>query len=601
MRIRSSSALRLAALLLAMCAIVPVTVTRATAAPPRDPLAPIDYTKVKGLSAPDYPDVVTDPYTLTMKDGTDIYIEVTRPAAPGRWPVIAEISPYHGTIYGRDGVRILPEELGGGLIDYFPQRGYALVMADVRGTGRSGGCLDLMGPRDQSDAKAVIEWAAKQKWSNGRVGQLGHSYPGGTSVMALSTHAKGLETVVVSAGLGSMYEHQFQAGVPFNLQWAGPYIGYSALTFERHLPIGLVGVGSGTGGDDLGNNTEYAACGLDTAPAIEGAEQLTPADQLSGRWSPWHGDRDFRPGAASNKVPVFVAHGVNDQAARIASLDWFLRRNNPRDKLWIGQWDHGIGCCPTQRGLQWTKLLHAWFDKHLKQRDVDTGPPVEAFVNDAMTFEGTIADQGAIYTSTSFPPKAARLTRLYPDAVGLGLSSSPKAAASVFFAGDPFGYFGNSFTNGVAFSTAPAKKDQLYVGVPRLRLAVSVTVPRVHLIATLFDEDDAGARRRITQFAINPELRETVKKAKVVIPGKKYLMGPPGWSMAHRLRKGHKLVLRVTTSDDDKVPFFAIDPNVTVFTGADDTLLELPLVANPKLYRDAFPLKRKSDTTATAN
>lgn len=598
MTIRSSPVLRLAVALLALCAMAPVS--DATAAPRRDPLAPIDYMKVGGLSAPDYPDIITDPYTLTMKDGTKIYVEVTRPAAPGRWPVIAEISPYHGTIYQRDGVRILPEELGGGLIDYFAPRGYAIVMADVRGTGRSGGCLDLMGPSDRSDAKAVIEWAAKQKWSNGRVGQLGHSYPGGTSVMALSTHAKGLETVVVSAGLGSMYEHQFQAGVPFNLQWAGPYIGYSALTFERHLPIGLPVLGSGTGGDDLGNNTEYAACGLDTAPAIDGIEQLTPADQLSGRWSPWHGERDFRGGAASAKVPVFVAHGVNDQAARIASLDWFLRRRNPGDKLWIGQWDHGIGCCPTQRGWQWTKALHAWFDKQLKQRDVDTGPPVEAFVNDAMTFEGAIEDQGAIYTSASFPPKAARMAKLYPDAGG-GMAAKPVAPGSASFNGDPLGYFANELTNGVAFSTARARKDQLFVGVPRLRLAASVTVPRVHLIATLYDEDGDGTRRRITQFAINPELRESVKKAKVVVPGKKYLMGPPGWSMAHRLRTGHRLVLRVTTSDDDKVPFFAVDPNVTIYTGTDDTMLELPLVSKPKMYEDSFPLKRQSDTSATAS
>ena len=109
---------------------------------------------------------------------------------------------------------MLPEQ--GGLANYFPARGYAVMMVDVRGTGRSGGCLDLMGPRDQSDAKRVIEWAAKQPWSNGRVGVLGHSYPGGTSVMSLAEHPKGLATVVVSAGLGTMYDHQYQAGVPYN-------------------------------------------------------------------------------------------------------------------------------------------------------------------------------------------------------------------------------------------------------------------------------------------------------------------------------------------------------------------------------------------------
>jgi predicted acyl esterase len=288
------------------------------------------------------------------------------------------------------------------------------------------------------------------------------------------------------------------------------------------------------------------------------------------------------------------------QAARIASLEWFLRRRNPSDKLWIGQWDHGIGCCPTQRGWQWTKALHAWFDKHLKQRDVDTGPPVEAFVNDAVSFEATIANQGAIYTSTSFPPKAAKAVSLYPHADG-SMSGAPASGGAAAFAGNPLGYLGNDLTEGVEFSTDHATKDQLFVGMPKLRLAASVTVPRVHLIATLYDEDADGLRRRITQFAINPELRNGVKTAKVVVPAKRYVMHPPGWSMAHLLRKGHKLTLRITTSDDDKVPFFAVDPHITVFTGRSETMLQLPLIRSPKLYKDAFPLKRKSDTSATAS
>ena len=69
-------------------------------------------------------------------------------------------------------------------------------------------------------------------------------------------------------------------------------------------------------------------------------------------------------------------------------MDWFTRRGGrPGDKPWIGQWDHGSGCCPTRRGIQWTYALHAWFDKQLAQRDVDTGPPVELFMSDG-TFAG---------------------------------------------------------------------------------------------------------------------------------------------------------------------------------------------------------------------
>ena len=563
---------------------------RAAAAPARVVSTgprPVDYAKITGLSKPVYQNIVVDKHTLTMADGVELYVEVTRPADEGRWPVIAEISPYHGTIYQRDGVRILPEQ--GGLANYFPPRGYAVMMVDVRGTGRSGGCLDLMGPRDQSDAKRVIEWAAKQSWSNGRVGALGHSYPGGTSVMSLAEHPKGLATVVVSAGLGTMYDHQYQAGVPYNAQVIGPYAGYSLLTFDRHLPPGFPSA-SGATGDDFGNNTEYASCGLDHAPALEGAEQLTVLDQLSGRFAPWHAVRDFRPGAATAKVPVFVVHGINDNAARVTSIDWFLRRNNPGDKLWLGQWDHGVGCCPNRRGWQWTQALHAWFDKQLQRRDVETGPPFEAFLAD-----GSFNTVTSSYTRTEILAakkfnKPSRMLTLYPRADG-GLNAAQSPPGAVSFVGTPFGSSEDEVSPGATFSTDKMKRDTVLVGMPWMRLAVSQTVPRVYVIGTVYDESPEGDRRRITQFAINPELRDGVRTVKVVLPGVVYHMGPPGFAMAHNLRAGHRIVLRFTTSDPDKIPLFSIDPNVTIFTGAGNTELRLPVIDDPVLVKDTFTIK----------
>jgi predicted acyl esterase len=443
-----------------------------------------------------------------------------------------------------------------------------------------------MGPRDQSDAKTVIEWAAKQAWSNGRVGAIGHSYPGGTAVMSLGERPKGLVTAVVSAGLGSMYEHQFQGGVPYYLQWAGPYTGYPPLTIERQLPVGLPGVGSGNGGDDLGNDTEYLGCGFTHTPAVEGVTDLTALDQLSGRYSPWHAARDFRTAAAKNPVPVFAIHGINDHAARVASLDWFLRRKRTTDKLWLGQWDHGLNCCPNRRGYQWTQALHAWFDKQLQLRDVSTGPPVEIFLSDASEEEAIAGARTEVFTAKSFPV-AARPVTLFTDAAG-GLRAAKATATNgtIVFTGDPFGLNGNEFTGGALFTTPALDRDIFIAGMPKLRLAASVTVPRVYLIASLFDQSPSGDLRRIGQFAINPELRAGISTVKTVVPGQKYVMYPPGFVMAHHLRKGHRLTMRVTTSDPDKAPFFTVDPNVTVYTGAGNTQLQVPVVDKATFYKD---------------
>jgi hypothetical protein len=54
-------------------------------------------------------------------------------------------------------------------------------------------------------------------------------------------------------------------------------------------------------------------------------------------------------------------------------------------------------------------------------------------------------------------------------------------------------------------------------------------------------------------------------------------------------------VLRVTTSDPDKVPTFAADPNVTVFTGPRATSVRVPVVASPTLVADDVPFSIAED------
>jgi predicted acyl esterase len=552
-------------------------------------LAPIDYSQIKGLSQPTYTDIETQEMRLPMADGTEIYLEITKPKAAGHYGVIVESSVYHGTLYPRTGTRILPgPEKGGeqiGLKGFFPPRGYAVVMMDLRGTGRSQGCLDHIGPKDMSDIKQVIEWATSQPWSNGRAGILGHSYVGTTPIAATAIHPKGLVTAVASAGVGiSMYEHQFQAGVPYNLQWAGPIFAYEQLTLDRYLPPGLpADPEGGATGDSFGENMQYFGCGYTQSSLVSGP------DQLSGQYGEWDRERDYTA-ATKTDIPVFVIHGENDQAARIISTDWFtLRGGKPGDKLWIGQWDHGIGCCPNRRAAQWTYAIWAWFDKQILQRNVDTGPPVEIFLNDSKTVPEAIEGRKEIYTAPGWPIPAKTLS-LYPSSDG-GLGLSAASAGSQSFAGDPLGYNSAESTASVVFTTPPATEDRLLVGIPELDLAASVTVPRVYLIGTLYDDSPSGERRRLSQCAMNPELREGIDKITPVTPGTTMKLKPPCFPMSQHWRKGHKLVLRITTSDPDKVPIFAIDPNITIFSGPDATVLKLPLIESPKLYDDKFKLK----------
>ncbi len=599
-------------LLMALVAVlVPIAPTVAQQSIDAGP--PVDYTAIEGLSQPTYDELVREVIRVPMHDGVELYVEIVRPDAEGEFPVIMEASPYHGTLADREGRRILPEPRDAegtslGLTGYFAPRGYAVAMVDLRGTGRSQGCLDHLGPNDAKDLKRIVEWAASQPWSNGRVGMTGHSYVGSTPSVAAAQNPEGLETIVPSAGLASMYHHQFQDGVPYFLQWMGTMWSYSMLSTNRHLPPQVPAIALGEYGDNFGQDMEYFGCGWTTSSLVSGEPQA------SGQYTWWHAERDHSEGATNARIPVFLVHGVNDNAARVAAMDWFTARDggfpaesetvcnrNGRkcqevvtepavtDKLWLGQWDHGSGCCPTRRGIQWTYALHSWFDKHLMQSEVDTGPNVEVFMSDGTFEEAKAGARTEVLTADSWPG-SRDLLRLFPNADGGLRDTTAGPSGRVSFTGDPLGFNSPKSSDGATFSTEPLTEDLVLAGVPDLQLSASVTTPRVHLIANLFDESPDGEWRRISQFALNPELRNGLATPKPVLPGQRYDMSLEGYAMGHHLAAGHKLVLRVTTSDPDKVPTFAVDPQVTVFTGSGATSVNVPVVTDPTLYPDTVPL-----------
>src|SRR5947209_4241177 len=116
-----------------------------------------------------------------MSDGVDLVVDVYYPAtdgqpAPGRFPVLLTQTPYTLSI-GLTGATS-----GTGPGDYFVQRGYIYVSADVRGTGRSGGQGQFFGPRDAQDGVELVSWVAKLAHSNGVVGLHGCSYLGHTQL-----------------------------------------------------------------------------------------------------------------------------------------------------------------------------------------------------------------------------------------------------------------------------------------------------------------------------------------------------------------------------------------------------------------------------------
>ena len=105
---------------------------------------------------------------VEMPDGILLKTVVSLPTTGGpSFPTVLARTPYSA-----------PPDVD---IDLLVQEGYAVVVQFCRGTRGSEGVFrvyDKAGP----DGHATIEWIAQQSWSNGKVGMLGRSASGATTL-----------------------------------------------------------------------------------------------------------------------------------------------------------------------------------------------------------------------------------------------------------------------------------------------------------------------------------------------------------------------------------------------------------------------------------
>ena len=186
---------------------------------------------------------------VAMSDGTLMAVSVHFPEGyveGRRYPVVFEMSGYDGseargrTLIGEgaDAAWVpatgepFQEPVETGLAITSDSRqltemfsdAYVVVHASVRGTGCSGGEFDLYSWRSNIDGYELVEWAARQGWSNGRVSIMGHSYSGMTGFMVAATQPPSLVAVTVSGLIDDVYRGiLYPGGVSnygFPLLWA---------------------------------------------------------------------------------------------------------------------------------------------------------------------------------------------------------------------------------------------------------------------------------------------------------------------------------------------------------------------------------------------
>lgn len=187
---------------------------------------------VEDISAIETAAIVERDTAVITRDGTRLSANVFRPRAEGKYPVVMAFTAYHkdetpsqypdylrrhgdGT-YDMGTIRVskwTPWEAPDPA--WWVSQGYAVILVDSRGYGKSEGTAGVLSIQDRYDFHDAISWAGKQAWSNGKVGLTGVSYLAIAQWIAGADAPQALKAIMPWEGQSDNYrEVLFHGGIP---------------------------------------------------------------------------------------------------------------------------------------------------------------------------------------------------------------------------------------------------------------------------------------------------------------------------------------------------------------------------------------------------
>lgn len=148
-----------------------------------------------------------------MRDGVKLVSDIWLPQKKGKYPVIIIRTPY-----GRSAANMNYTGMG----EYFAGQGYVFMVQDVRGKGDSQGNFNFLF-QEGPDSFDTVEWAAKQPWSNGKIGMMGSSYMGTVQLLAAREKPPHLICIAPTSAYGRYMQEIPSIGGIFHMGWAIPW------------------------------------------------------------------------------------------------------------------------------------------------------------------------------------------------------------------------------------------------------------------------------------------------------------------------------------------------------------------------------------------
>jgi uncharacterized protein len=326
---------------------------------------------------------------VPMRDGFALRADIWRPSSDGRFPVLVYRTPY--------GRKSAEKEYT--TFDHAVERGYAVLIQDVRGRYDSGGEFRPY-ENEGHDGFDTIEWAARQSWSNGNVGSFGLSYPGAVQWLAAVENPPHLKAMVPAMTF-STPQNFFYAGGAWDLSWIEWIWDNIApdIRVKRNLS------GPKTYPEAIKAWEKQGEKMLSEVP-LNKLSELQGIAPYYYDWlshppeDPWWGWAELRNKYANVHASVLNLSAWYDDnygpEGATTNFQGLLRarksESDPRTHLLLGPWVHGVDSTQKSKAgdrkfgpaatIDYDEVVLHWMDHYLKGIDngVDRESPVRYFV-----------------------------------------------------------------------------------------------------------------------------------------------------------------------------------------------------------------------------
>ncbi len=583
--------------------------------------------------------------TVVLKDATRIAVYVHLPAslAPGeRLPTVMMLTPYFSVARYRHPLFAKLMELlappgnakwAEALVPY----GFAVVLMDLRGSGRSSGRKRMVGlPDAAKDGAEVIDWIVAQPWSNGSVGATGISGVGLAAMWLATSRHPALKAIAPRFTAFDMYAATHPGGLCARtfMQEVGVLLRAIDSNRLHEMPQSRVArlvlrlmVHGIEPADDDPEEIELARAVADhagnehpeaTLIAIEHRDDVLPGttDATLDTQSPFAHAEVLR----NSGVAVYGFAGWLDAAFTRDLVALHNTVRTPGSKLVIGPWGHGARfyCSPFVDGRRRSEFDQAaemarFFAHHLsgEQNGIEREPAVHYF---------TIGAERWRSSDVWPPPGGSTLTLRFAAEGRLDRGDASAETASDMHrfdmraASGVNSRFGRHLAGGrfparypdrarrdatlLTYTSPPLESALEVTGHPLVRLHVSSDVPDGAFFVYLEDVAPDGRVRNATDGMLRASARKTVEgggpywtsgpwrtndraDAEPMRPGEVAELRFDLLPVSHRFAAGHAIRVAIAGADVDNFkPVIAGTPAPTIRLhrgGRYDSRIELPI------------------------